>query len=84
MTQSPKKTSEDRKIKRPIVSDLDGTQQGGLAFCVSLIGGIVAAASIAPGSLTSFWVCVAIVAMAAAIASGTQKAFARSSEERAE
>ena len=72
---------KDRKIKRPVVSDLDGTQQGGLAFCVSLIGGSVAAAALAPGSLTSFWVWFSLLMLSIAVALGTQKLFAEVAEE---
>ena len=72
---------KDRKIKRPVVSDLDGTQQGGLAFCVSLIGGSVAAAALAPGSLTSFWVWFSLLMLSTAVALGTQKLFAEVAEE---
>ena len=72
---------KDRKLKRPVVSDLDGTQQGGLAFCVSLIGGSVAAAALAPGSLTSFWVWFSLLMLSTAVALGTQKLFAEVAEE---
>ena len=81
MTQASKEYSEDRKIKRPVVSDLDGTQQGGLAFCVSLIGGSVAAAALAPGSLTSFWVWFSLLMLSTAVALGTQRLFAEVAEE---
>ncbi len=40
---TPQDNKGDRKITRPMVPDLDGTQQGGLAFCVSVIGGAVLA-----------------------------------------
>jgi hypothetical protein len=72
---------DKRKITRPVVSDLDGTQQGGLAFCVSVIGGAVLAASVAPGALTSFWVWFALLMSSTAIALGTQRLFAQISEE---
>ena len=75
------KQSQTSKIKRPVVSDLDGTQQGGLAFCVSLIGGAVLAAALAPGSLTSFWVWFSLLMLSTAIALGTQKLFATLAEE---
>ena len=78
----PKETNKEMAtIKRPVVSDLDGTQQGGLAFCVSLIGGSVAAAALAPGSLTSFWVWFSLLMLSTAIALGTQKLFADTAEE---
>ena len=71
-------------VERPVVSDLDGTQQGGLAFTVSVLGGLVAAAVLAPGSLTSFWVWFAILMMSVAVASGTQKLFSRTVPEKTE
>jgi hypothetical protein len=73
-----------RKIKRPVASDLDGTQQGGLAFCVALLGGTVSAASLAPGSLTSFWMWFALLMAASAIAAGTERLFAQSPVEKSE
>jgi len=76
--------SEPRQIKRHTVSDLDGTQQGGLAFVIALIGGMVAAASLAPGALTSFWVWFALIMMAIAVAAGAQRLFARATVENAE
>ena len=79
MTNEPNK--QKPKIKRPVVSDLDGTQQGGLAFCVSLLGGAVVAAALAPGSLTSFWVWFSILMLSTAIALGTRNLFAEVAEE---
>ncbi len=71
----------DRKPIRPhTVSELDGTQQGGLAFAVALLGGMVAAAAIAPGALTSFAVWVALLLMAVGVASAVQRIFAKSEE----
>lgn len=76
-TNSNKKTA----IKRPVVSDLDGTQQGGLAFCVALIAGSVIAATLAPGSLTSFWVWFALLTASVSVALGTKQLFAVTSKE---
>ena len=70
-----------RAVKRHTVSDLDGTQQGGLAFVVVTICGMVAAASLAPGALTSFWVWFALLMMAVAVASGVQRVFATAETE---
>ncbi len=76
--------SEKPKIKRHVVSDLDGTQQGGLVFVIALIGGMIAAASLAPGALTSFWVWFALLMLSAAVAKGAQQLFARETVEDAE
>ncbi|WP_299294875.1 hypothetical protein [uncultured Tateyamaria sp.] len=73
---------ETRKpIKRHTVSDLDGTQQGGLAFVIAMLGGMIVAAMLAPGALTSFWVWCALLLAAAAIARGIQQVFARDMPE---
>ncbi len=64
-----------------MVPDLDGTQQGGLAFCVSVIGGAVLAVSVVPGALTSFWVWFTLLMSSTAIALGTQKLFATVTKE---
>lgn len=77
MTEAP----ERPRIKRHTVSELDGTQQGGLAFVVALLGGMVLAAALAPGALTSFWVWVVLLMLAAACARGTQQLFARVEQE---
>lgn len=69
------------KIKRHTVSDLDGTQQGGLAFVVAAIVGMIVAATLAPGALTSFWVWFVLLMMAVAIALGVQRLFAVKTEE---
>jgi len=55
-------------LRRPIVSDLDGTREGGLVFCIALILGVIAAASVVAGALTSFWVWFAILITAGGIA----------------
>lgn len=64
-------------IKRPVVSELDGTREGGLAFCVALFGGMVVAAAVSPGSLASFWVWIGLLSMAVAVAVNTKRIFAR-------
>jgi fatty acid desaturase len=74
---APDDPERKRKIKRPVVSDLDGTREGGLAFCIVLIMGMVLGAALAPGALTSFWVWVGLLAMAIAIAVNLQRAVAR-------
>ena len=81
MILTTKNPVEARKIKRPIVSDGDGMQLGGLAFAVALIGGMIAAAILAPGALTSFWVWFALLMMATVTASGVQRLFARQMQE---
>ena len=78
-------TDTDRKpIKRHTVSDLDGTQQGGLAFVIALLAGMIAAAALAPGALTSFWVWCVLLMLAMATARGVQQLFARDVPEDAE
>ena len=74
-------TVEKPKIKRHTVSDLDGTQQGGLAFVIAAIVGMIAAATLAPGALTSFWVWFALLMLAVAVALGVQRLFAVGTEE---
>ncbi|GGX62807.1 hypothetical protein GCM10007385_34920 [Tateyamaria omphalii] len=74
----------DVRIKRHVVSNLDGTQQGGLAFLIALIGGMIVAASLAPGALTSFWVWLALLMLSVAVATGAQRLFARDPAEDAE
>lgn len=69
---SPDDPERQRRIKRPVVSELDGTREGALVFCIALIGGMVASASVAPGALTSFWVWLGLLAMAAALAGNVQ------------
>ena len=76
--------AEKPKIKRHVVSDLDGTQQGGLVFVIALIGGMIVAATLAPGALTSFWVWFALLMLSAAVAKGAQQLFARETVEDAE
>ncbi|MEL6620845.1 MAG: hypothetical protein AAFP16_18360 [Pseudomonadota bacterium] len=81
MTGLTSPAPEEPKIKRHTVSDLDGTQQGGLVFVISLIGGMILAAMLAPGALTSFWVWFALLMMSAALAAGAQRLFARAGSE---
>ncbi|WP_415920622.1 hypothetical protein [Tateyamaria sp. SN6-1] len=74
-------TAERKPIKRHTVSDFDGTQQGGLAFVIAAIFGMIAAAVLAPGALTSFWVWFALLMVAVAVASAAQRLFAEPQEE---
>lgn len=76
--------TEPKRIKRHTVSDLDGTQQGGLVFVIALIGGMIAAATLAPGALTSFWVWFALLMLSVATAKGAQQFFVREILEDAE
>jgi 4-hydroxybenzoate polyprenyltransferase len=76
MGTEPDTERERRKLKRPVVSDADGTREGGLVFCIVGILGFVVAAMVSPLALTSFWVWFALLMMAVAVASGTQKAVA--------
>ncbi|WP_299699713.1 hypothetical protein [uncultured Tateyamaria sp.] len=84
MTQISNTQQSEARIKRHVASNLDGTQQGGLAFVIAVIGGMIAAASLAPGALTSFWVWFALLMLAIATAKGTQRLFARDAVEDAE
>lgn len=74
-------TARLRLHRTRVVSDLDGTQQGGLAFVIAAIAGMIAAASLAPGALTSFWVWFVLLIMAVAVALGVQRAFAQPADE---
>lgn len=74
-------TADRKPIKRHTVSDLDGMQQGGLAFVVAMLGGMIVAAALVPGALTSFWVWFALLMLAAAVARGVQHLFAREAPE---
>jgi len=67
-----------------VVSDRDGTREGGLVFCVVLIAGMVIGAAVAPGALTSFWVWLGLLAMSIAIAVNVQMLIARANGFRAE
>ncbi|WP_299547327.1 hypothetical protein [uncultured Tateyamaria sp.] len=46
MTDLSNTQRTDARIKRHVVSNLDGTQQGGLAFVITVIGGMIVAASL--------------------------------------
>ena len=70
--------NNEPRIKRPVVSDLDGTREGGLAFCIALILGMIVAAVVYPGALTSFVVWFVLILMAVSVAAGTKRFFARS------
>ena len=70
-----------RKITRPVVSDLDGTREGGLVFCLAVIGGMIAAASVSAVALTSFWVWFALLSAAGGIAVSVKRMVASFSGE---
>ena len=70
----------EKRIKRPVVSDLDGTREGGLVFCIALIGGSIVAASVNPLALTSFWVWFAMLSAAIGIAVSVQRLIGRTPE----
>ena len=63
------------------MDDLRATLNGSRGI---VVGGSVAAAALAPGALTSFWVWFSLLMLSTAIALGTQKLFARPSEEETE
>lgn len=67
----------DAAIKRPAVSDLDGTREGGLVFCICVIVGMIVAGSISGAALASFWVWVGILSAASGIAINVQRLVAR-------
>jgi len=62
-----------RKIKRPGMSDADGTREGGLVFVIVFIIGFIVATVAHPAAVTSFWVWFFLLVMSAAIAVGVQK-----------
>ncbi len=66
-----------RKIVRPVVSDLDGTREGGLAFCICLLLGMIGAAGVSAAALTSFWVWFALLLAAAGVSVNVQRMVAR-------
>lgn len=68
---------KDRKIKRPVVSDEDGTREGGLVFPIVFILGFIGASIAHPAALASFWVWFALLMLSVAAASATQKCVAR-------
>lgn len=65
-----------RRIKRPRMSDADGTREGGLAFVITFIIGFIAATVAHPAALTSFWVWFFLLVMCVAVAVGVQKGVA--------
>jgi len=65
--------AQRRKLTRPVVSDLDGTREGGLVFPIVLILGIIAASAAHPAALSSFWVWFVLLMMAIAVSLGTQR-----------
>ena len=69
--------SERRKLTRPVVSDLDGTREGGLVFPITVILGMILASIAHPAALTSFWVWFVLLMMSVAVSLGTQKCVAR-------
>ena len=54
----------ERRIKRPVVSEQDGSREGGLVVCIALIAGMVFAGAMYPGALASFWVWLGLLCMA--------------------
>ncbi len=64
---------QKRRIKRHTVSERDGTREGGLVFCIALMCGMIVASVVHPLALTSFWVWVAMLVMAAGVAVSVQK-----------
>ncbi|WP_299686596.1 hypothetical protein [uncultured Tateyamaria sp.] len=75
--------ARQRLYRTRVVSDMDGTQQGGLAFVISVLSGMIVAATLAPGALTSFWVWFALLMLAVVIALGVQQLFSTATEEEA-
>ena len=74
-------TMQRKPIKRHTVSELDGTQVDGLAVVIALLGGMVIAATLVPGALTSFWVWVALLIFAVTVALSAQQVFGRTEHE---
>ncbi len=72
---TPEGDQKDRRsyLRLADVSDSDGTREGGLVFCLSLIVGMIVAQATHPSALTSFWVWFALLAAACGIAFHTQK-----------
>ena len=73
ITSDPK----DRKIKRPVVSDEDGTREGGLVFPIVFIIGFVLASMAHPAALASFWVWFVLLMLSSAFAVATKNLVAR-------
>ncbi len=76
MITSPAPTNE-RKIKRPVVSEEDGTREGGLVFPIVFIIGFVLASMAHPAALASFWVWFVLLMMSIAFSVSTQRLVAR-------
>lgn len=74
---NPALNPERRRIKRPVVSDEDGTREGGLVFPIVVIIGFVLAAIAHPAALSSFWVWFALLMLAVACAVFTKNLVAR-------
>jgi len=66
-----------RKIKRPRMSDADGTREGGLTFVIVFIVGFIAATVAHPAAVTSFWVWFFLLIMSVAVAVRVQQGVAR-------
>ncbi|MGR3436854.1 MAG: hypothetical protein ACU0CO_18525 [Shimia sp.] len=64
-------------VERPVVSDLDGTREGGLAFVIALVGGMIAAVSVHPAALASMVVWVGLLAMAIGVMASVTRMFDR-------
>lgn len=75
----PEADTEDtgRKITRPVVSDMDGTREGGLVFCICLILGMIGAGAISGAALASFWVWVGLLVASGGVAVNVQRLVAR-------
>lgn len=65
-----------RRLRRPVVSDEDGTREGGLAFSIAFIMAFIAASAAHPQALSSFWVWFVMISMAISVAVGVQRAMA--------
>ncbi|WP_317054520.1 hypothetical protein [Roseovarius rhodophyticola] len=76
MTVSPE-APQERKIKRPVVSDEDGTREGGLVFPIVFIIGFMLAAMAHPAALASFWVWFVLLMLSSAVAVATKNLVAR-------
>ncbi len=70
-------TVQKRRLKRPVVSDQDGTREGGLVFCIALFGGVILTGAVNGQALASFWVWFALLAMAVGLAWNVQQVIAR-------
>ncbi|MEL6376386.1 MAG: hypothetical protein AAFQ04_04185 [Pseudomonadota bacterium] len=70
---SDKSGPQRPRIKRPIVSEEDGTREGGLMFTISVILCLVVASLLHPLALSSFWVWFVLLMLSASIAAGTQR-----------